>query len=170
VLCWLNADSVKVRVEASSIEKGEPEHLILRDVPCPELWTKDVPASWFLLDLGPDRALLSTYYSLRHGGNYRADSLRTWDFQGSVDGSSWTLLKRHTNDDSLNDLFATHAWPVEGQTKAYRMFRILQTGHNSSNHNFLVLSRISLYGVLYEGNIEEINRHLEEINASTNLT
>jgi hypothetical protein len=31
----------------------------------------------------------------------------------------------------------------------FRHFRILQTGHNSSNHNFLVLSGIEIYGELY---------------------
>jgi hypothetical protein len=46
-----------------------------------ELWTKDVPASWFMIDLGPGRSVVPTFYTLRHGGNYRADSLRNWDFQ-----------------------------------------------------------------------------------------
>jgi hypothetical protein len=104
-------------------------------------------------------------------GNYKADSLRTWDFQGSVDGQTWTLLRRHVNDDSLNDLFATHSWSISPQNtggKAFRMFRILQTGHNSSNHNFLVLSGIELYGALYEGNIDDINQHLQEM-ASASL-
>lgn len=44
-----------------------------------------------------------------------------------MDGTNWSLLRRHVNDESLNDQFATHSWPIEGQTKAYRSFRILQT-------------------------------------------
>lgn len=54
---------------------------------------------------------MPTHYTLRHGGNYRADSLRTWDLQGSLDGNSWTILRRHTQDTSLVDKFATHTWP-----------------------------------------------------------
>lgn len=90
-----------------------------------------------------------TKYTLRHGGNYRADSLRNWDFQGSCNGNDWTLLRRHTNDCSLDAPFATNTWSIETD-KAYRFFRILQTGHNSANHNFLVVSGIELYGDLYE--------------------
>ena len=82
-----------------------------------------------------------------------------------MDGHGWTLLRRHTNDESLNEQFARHAWPVVGQTKAYRMFRILQTGHNSSNHNFLLLSGVAIYGALYEGRIQDINAHLQEMNS-----
>jgi len=124
-----------------------------------------------------------------------ADSLRTWDFQGSIDGNQWVLLRRHTNDTALNGPFATHTWPIlsggassglpnvspptslggslnslllppsasapaspfpqptihmPSSFEGYRYFRILQTGHNSSNHNFLVLSGVELYGELYE--------------------
>jgi hypothetical protein len=51
------------------------------------------------LDLGPNRAVVPTFYTVRHGGTFKADSLRTWDFQGSVDGTGWSLLRRHVNDE-----------------------------------------------------------------------
>lgn len=147
---WKNPHISKlVVVTASSISKGSPTDLV--GVNPTELWTKDVPASWFCVDFGNNRLVRPTYYTLRHGGNYRADSLRTWDFQGSLNGQSWALLSRHSNDESLNSAFALHSWPVTNQSQAYRYFRVLQTGHNSSNHNFLVLSGIEIYGELFEG-------------------
>ena len=60
------------------------------------------------------------------------------------------LLRRHISDDSLNNNFATATFQVHGVTQALRHFRILQPAHNSSNHNFLVLSGFELYGTLYE--------------------
>ena len=66
-------------VTASSIAKGETKDL-LSQTPS-ELWTDDVPASWFCIDLGDNRTILTTHYTLRHGGNYKGDCLRTWDFQ-----------------------------------------------------------------------------------------
>jgi hypothetical protein len=69
--------------------------------------------------------------------------------QGSGNGKDWTLLRRHTNDCSLDGPFATNSWSLETDTP-YRFFRILQTGHNSSSHNFLVVSGIELYGDLYQ--------------------
>lgn len=37
-----------VKVTPSSIEKGQPIDLI-RKLDCTELWTKDVPSSWFCI-------------------------------------------------------------------------------------------------------------------------
>ena len=140
-------------VSASSIEKGDYRELA--GLTPTELWTKDVPASWFMVDLGPGRSVICTYYTLRHGGNYRADSLRNWDFQGYHEESqSWDVLRRHTDDSSLNGPYAMITWSIDS-TKAYRAFRVLQTGHNSSNHNYLVLSGVELYGELYETELYE---------------
>ena len=69
--------------------------------------------------------------------------------KGSINGRDWTLLRRHANDTSLKDPFQSYTWPIHTDT-AYRRFRVLQTGHNSANHNFLLLSGIELYGDLYE--------------------
>src|SRR3989338_8300742 len=130
---WKNPHVQRIiSVTASSITKGNP------------------------VDLGSTRSVRVTHYTLRHGGNYRADSLRTWDLQGSLDGQSWTLLSRHSNDESLNSAFAVHSWPTLPLPTSFRYFRVLQTGHNSSNHNFLVLSGFELYGELFEGDHETI--------------
>jgi len=146
---WQNPATRGVKVTASSIERGQPMDLV-RKLDFTELWTKDVPASWFCIDFGPTRKARPTYYTLVHGGNYEADILRTWYFQGSSDGETWTPLRKHLNDFSLSGKFQSFSWPVDGAQTAYRFFRILQTSHNSSNRNFLVLSGIEIYGELFE--------------------
>lgn len=99
------------------------------------------------------RKVAVTAYTLRHGGNYKADSLRNWEFKGSLDGNTWYGLCRHTGDSSLNEPFASKTWSVAlDNPTPYRYFRILQKGHNSSDRNFLALSGIELYGDLYESN------------------
>jgi len=110
----------------------------------------DVPASWITINLGGSRSLIPNYYTLRHGGNSKADCLRNWTLQGSNDAKNWVLLIRHSSDSSLNGNFATCSWPILNCTQPYRFFRVLQTGRNSSNHNFLSLSGIEFYGDLYE--------------------
>jgi len=138
-----------IKVSASSIERGSEKYLL--DPEENELWTCDVPSSWFCIDL-QQWSVIPTSYTLRHGGNYTADSLRNWDLQGSVDGTLWTTLRRHHKDDSLSGKFSMCTWPIKTQDnpKPYRYFRILQTGHNGSNRNFLVLSFFELYGALWE--------------------
>jgi hypothetical protein len=53
-------------------------------------------------------------------------------------------------------------WHTQHSTPDAQNAACQQQGHNSSNHNFLVLSGLELYGALYEGNIEEINRDLHD--------
>jgi hypothetical protein len=54
----------------------------------------------------------------------------------------------HRHDTSLHGPFAVAHWELPQQRKGYRFFRVLQTGHNSSSRNFLVLSNIELYGLI----------------------
>jgi hypothetical protein len=58
------------------------------------------------------------------------------------------VLRRHTEDASLNGPYAMRTWPSSRQK--HIAFRVLQTGHNSPNHNYLVMSGIEFYGELYE--------------------
>jgi len=146
---WQNPATRGVKVTPSSIEMGQPMDLVRR-LDTTELWTKDVPSSWFCIDFGPNRKIIPTYYTLAHGGNYNADILRNWYLQGSNDGETWSVLKKHSNDQSLGGKFVPYSWPVENIFSSYRYFRILQTGWNSSKRNFLVLSGIEVYGELFD--------------------
>jgi hypothetical protein len=98
--------------------------------------TKNEANSSVSVDLGKGRCLVANYYCLRHGNNNGSWRLQSWDFEGSNDGSSYTVLRAHRNDNSLADqAFSVAAWKVEGVKHAYRYFRIRMTGKNSSYNN-----------------------------------
>jgi hypothetical protein len=130
-------------------------------------YTDDIPNSWMQVDLGFTRALVVTHYALRsdaHGG-YK---LRNWQLQGAAGGEGpWTTLRQHDavlymtmsvdntlrldDDRSLaQQKRSVAAWAVEGVETAYRVFRILQHGVNSSGYNELTCGGIELYGRLTE--------------------
>ena len=112
-------------------------------------YTENVANSSVSLDLGEGRCLVPNYYCARHGGNDGGFRLQSWDFEGSNDGSNYTVLRSHRNDDSLaNQGFSVAAWEVEGANQAYRYFRIRQTGKNSSGTHLLLCAGIELYGML----------------------
>jgi len=138
----------KVKVHSSSLAKGSL--WVLVDSTPSDVWTKDVPSSWFSIDFGPHRRVTVSNYSLRHGGNYVADTLRSWELQGSIDGVNWKSISKHTNDTSLNGPYASHSWEIINSNASYRFFRVLQIGRNSSNRNFLVLSGFEFFGVLHD--------------------
>jgi len=145
---WQNpAKTGEIKITGSSIEKGQLEFIC--ELEPQECWSADVPSSWFTIDMGKDRAVKPTRYTLRHGGASRQDSLRDWALKGSDDSINWTAVGRHKDDSSLNGNFSTHSWEIKNPVQPWRYFRLVQTGHNSSGHNFLSLSGIEFYGELY---------------------
>eukprot|EP01130_Rhizamoeba_saxonica_P003975 TRINITY_DN1644_c0_g1_i1.p1 TRINITY_DN1644_c0_g1~~TRINITY_DN1644_c0_g1_i1.p1 ORF type:complete len:438 (-),score=84.55 TRINITY_DN1644_c0_g1_i1:1012-2325(-) len=159
IIRWLGSDGgrkdfsiefakMNIAIVASSIEIGISDSLYDFRV-ATELWTQDIPASWFVIKF-KNHKVVPHAYTLQHGGNYKADSLRNWDFQGSSDGEVWKVLKSHRKDSSLNGKFASYTWEIEPDDTAYKLFRILQVGRNSSLHNFLVVSGIEIYGQLWD--------------------
>ena len=111
--------------------------------------TNGEPFSWMAVDLGEERTLICDHYCLRHGnddGNFR---LRRWRLEGSNDGEQWVSLKEHRSNEWLADqAFSVGSWPVECNGKAYRHFRVLQTGINSAGRHELCCAGIELYGEL----------------------
>jgi hypothetical protein len=111
--------------------------------------TDDEENSWVSIDLGEGRSLIVNYYCLRHGRSDGWDRLQSWDLEGSNDGSEWTVLRVHKDDNSLPEkAFSEAAWEVEGVNQAYRHFRIRQTGANSNGHHILCCAGIELWGLL----------------------
>jgi len=104
--------------------------------------------AWFQIDLKDQKAKV-THYTLRHGYTGGSYFPRTWQFQGSEDGSTWVTLKQHNNDSSISTQMASKTFPVDQKNPPFqRYFRIYNTGANSSGNNYLMISGIELYGTL----------------------
>jgi hypothetical protein len=120
---------------------------------------------WMSVDLGAGRSLVPDHYCLRHGngdGNFR---LRSWRLEGSHNGESWALLREHVHDSWLENgqkrkrcrdetsdqAFGVAHWDIHGVEEAYRHFRIVQTGPNSSYNHSLRCAGLELYGKLWAG-------------------
>ena len=102
---------------------------------------------WFAVDF-KGRAICPSMYTLRHYSSYDVEALRSWRFEGSNDGLSWTLLREHVNDASLNLRGQSFTWSIPPTTKRYSMFRVFMTGPNSNEHLYLALSGFEIYGTM----------------------
>lgn len=108
--------------------------------------------SWWRVELSKKYSLYLTHYTLRHGRDNGDSFLRNWQLEGSLDGSTWKVLKKHNNDNSLRKPSSyTATWSVEEETGAFRFFHIVQTGKNSSKDFGIYLTGMELYGVLLKG-------------------
>ena len=135
----------------SSFQNGAVELFVQHAHAAPvHNFTNNIPPSWLAVDLGEGRSLVVDHYCLRSDNNsdYK---LRSWELQGSLDGQTWQTLRAHQGDSSLSSQsMSTAAWPVDAGAQAFRHFRILQTGANSSGSQHLMCAGIELYGVLTE--------------------
>lgn len=113
--------------------------------------TDNFPSAWMAVDLKAAR-LVPSHYTLRHGRNNGAYVLRHWELQASDDSDNWTILQRHSNDESLvQQAYSVATWPLDASTvagRSFRHFRILQTGKNTKGDHRLTCAGIELYGLL----------------------
>ena len=125
-------------------------------------YTDNFADSWMAVDLKAAR-LVPSHYALRSDAYSSYKKLRSWRLEASNDGQAWTILRAHSSDASLGDEpMSVAAWPLDAAAvggRAFRHFRILQTGPNSSGSNYLMCAGIELYGVLIdsiatEGSVE----------------
>eukprot|EP01084_Bolivina_argentea_P002828 5246_1 len=106
-----------------------------------------VAKPWFIIDFEANVKIKPTKYTLRHD-KYLGNCLRNWQFSGSNDGKNWNVLKQHHNDNSLNKVFESDTWNVNGCNECYQMFRIYMTTRNNSKKWNLCCSGFEIYGYL----------------------
>ncbi|KFK23322.1 hypothetical protein AALP_AAs74635U001200 [Arabis alpina] len=107
-------------------------------------------SSWWMVDLGEDHQLMCNYYTFRQDGS-RAFT-RSWKFQGSMDGKTWTDLRVHENDQTMCKAGQFASWPITAANALlpFRFFRLVLTGptvDTSTPWNFCICY-LELYGYL----------------------
>jgi hypothetical protein len=107
--------------------------------------SKKTPSQWICWDFNGLR-IRPTHYSIRR---VKEGNPKTWIVEGSLEGSVWTELDRHTNSESLNghELIVSFliARPI-----VCRMIRLRQTGPTHRNDHMLTLCCVEFHGVLFE--------------------
>ncbi|KAK8956097.1 BTB/POZ domain-containing protein [Platanthera guangdongensis] len=104
--------------------------------------------TWWMVDIGQDHQLMCNYYSLRQDGS--TTFMRSWAFQGSMDGEKWTNLVEHENDHTICRPGQFASWPVLGPNSLlpFRLFRVVLTGAATGESNTwnLCICFIEFYG------------------------
>lgn len=71
------------------------------------------------------RCIKPTHYSLKHYSSWDTEALRSWRFEGSLDGgSSYVQLKVHEWDTSFNGKGSTKTWTVDSDVMHRFLFAI----------------------------------------------
>ena len=161
---WQNPHTIQqVQAFASSIGAGNVEDFVGRiSTNCR---TQNEPLSYFGVDLGQNRKMLPSCYTIRNR-NSTTHVLMNWHFEASNDRVNWAVLDRRvylTGRTEEDEQYAklqkelcqkghTSTWGIERDVykmvgyEGFRYFRIVQIGQNSSGSNNLALSGFEIYG------------------------
>jgi len=174
-------DKSGIVVSSSSVAVGEVVDFINRNKA--RCWTQNQPYSWYQVDLGSERKVIPTHYTMGYGSPGTGCYPLFWLFQGSnsitrtsetygskpddipQNDTDWRTLSVHNNDRSLFGDWAVHTWKLN-TCQAYRYFRVIQTGPNSFNPNneednwgqVLVANRFEIYGCLLPSSTAVVGR------------
>eukprot|EP00927_Polykrikos_kofoidii_P039990 TRINITY_DN3426_c0_g1_i5.p1 TRINITY_DN3426_c0_g1~~TRINITY_DN3426_c0_g1_i5.p1 ORF type:complete len:1325 (+),score=170.48 TRINITY_DN3426_c0_g1_i5:106-4080(+) len=114
-------------------------------------YTGNTENSWLLVDIGADLSFSPSCYCMRTCHTAATTQPpRNWELQGSNDKVTWTVLKRHTDDQSLayKKPGDVAVWELGGGLPACRYFKIYQFGQNGDGKHYLAIGGMELYGLL----------------------
>ena len=149
-----------VVVSWSRVAGGSVDHFVHHRHASPvNSFTTNSANCWMQVDLGPDRSLRPTHYCLRNDLNGSSGhAIRNWRLEGSSDGTNWTTLSNHTNDQSMiAQPMSEVNFTLANVNERYRWFRIFQHGQNASRDSHLTCAGIELYGDLRENEQQSSN-------------
>jgi hypothetical protein len=73
--------------------------------------------------------------------------LKSWAFEGSEDGASWTELDPSENTSDFNAPFAVKTFSVS-RCRIFRRIRLRQTGPNHRGNNRVLFSAFEVFGAV----------------------
>jgi hypothetical protein len=105
------------------------------------------PNSWIRYDFKSARVIPTHYSILSWNGGPGNQHPKSWCFEVSDDGNSWTEVHRCTNNNDLNGPGRIHTFAVTKSVKS-RFIRLRQTGKGHTNNDHLLLSGLEIFGTL----------------------
>eukprot|EP01084_Bolivina_argentea_P115834 205912_1 len=139
-LVALNSSGIGIGYIEDMICRGDPSNY--RGLPLVG-YTGENP--WFTIDFGKHRKIRPTCYTLRHSQGWFG-LMRGWNFEASNDGKTWTIIKKHRNDESFQYNCVTNTFYIEKCKRYYQYFRIYATHKQHHGHWEITASCLEMYG------------------------
>jgi hypothetical protein len=143
---WNVQDNGIVNVSGSPADRSFVAKNAADLLPTSYFQSCDEPNRWLCYDL-KDRKVRPTHCSIHaHSDNWY---LRSWIFEGSNDGSRWTELDRHSDDQTTNSNHPIGTFSISSACE-YQFLRLRQTGLNANGGHQLFLYAMEIFGDLIE--------------------
>lgn len=141
------AAAARIIMSGSSNFRDNTSPLYLTDRGPSIAHTQQAIRGFFKLDLLANNSLIVNHYTLKARSDFNGYFPRNWQLQSSNDNINWIDIDVQVNNTGLT-LGTSVSIPIAGQTTAYRYWRLLLTGNDSSGGQYLILDEWEFYGDL----------------------
>ncbi|MBD8839516.1 hypothetical protein IFU39_17020 [Paenibacillus sp. CFBP 13594] len=109
-----------------------------------QTWMSSSVASWLAYEFPSEKLIVR--YSFRGGGINSSTAPKTWTFEGSNDGTNWTVLDTKLNQ-TIGGYTNEYFYDIPNNTKKFKKYRFNITAVQSSTANaeIMTLSMYELY-------------------------
>jgi hypothetical protein len=108
-----------------------------------EFCSKKEPGQWVCWDFHEMR-VRPTHYTIK------AEWLKSWVVEGSLDGTSWTEIDRQTDNSDFRDWYQNTASFAVSNPAEFRFIRLTQADKNNRYNDVLALRAVEFFGTLSE--------------------
>merc|ERR1712083_686692 len=112
-----------IKVSSSGWDEGSVEDMVATKA-C-DSYSQFCVGAWASIEFVDEVMVEPTKYTLSHNSDqYGGFYLRSWVFEGSLDGVQWTLIREHSDDESLNMPGQSHSWDTPDIDEYFNHFRV----------------------------------------------
>jgi serine/threonine protein kinase len=105
--------------------------------------------SWIKIDFPKHFVCLTDYTIKTYPFGPGFSHLKSWVIEGDIDGQ-WVVLDAQENNNDLNGKSLLATFRCSGPQRQCSSFRLRQTGPNHHDDNYLCITNIEFYGVVFE--------------------
>lgn len=148
-VAWTNPHTSGAIVVGESSYGGVPsetvEQIVAHDATS-DVYTDNIPNSYFTFDLGVGRTLQVTDWTYQSRFPQATQSTPTaMDLEGSNNGVTWTPIDSRTG---IAFTIAADWRHYTTTSAAFRYFRLIQTAQTATSNDYFTIGEFELYGVL----------------------
>jgi hypothetical protein len=107
------------------------------------------PNSWIQIDFLKATVCITDYTIKTYPVGPGFSHLKSWVIEGSTDGQ-WVVLDAQKNNNDLNGKSLLATFRCSGPQRQCSSFKLRQTGPNHHDDNYLCITNIEFYGVVFE--------------------
>ena len=122
-----------------------------------DIYISGAVGTWVQLDFGANCTVSPNYFAIRNNSN-NYDPLRNWEWRGSNDLTTWTVLDTRVNDATLSTASVWGGWSPNGELEgSYRYLRLVRTGATGGGGaNYIRIGELEVYGSYAAGEIQAL--------------